>query len=263
MANYIKNEVLSESYSHLNIDLGDDPVALDKLKLELVSFFTERAQFFFGEAVAVEVEFDTGSLITRIKVVGKAAIIIGIAINTYGNFRQSIDYLVKDSTLLAQSANLEIVFRTKTEYCDRMRIEKRKGVFGRIDELLGELDSIKASIKQTKMPRSKKAADSYSKHQLDRLISWEERLNKLMAKLDHNDTKACVSSGFLEELETLPESLPWENDTESKNISSVLVKSDPELYAEVKGLTIRYKRTIQQIKKALENQVKEFAPQST
>lgn len=170
----------------------------------MVSFFSERAKFLFGEDVSIEIEFEEGSLVTKLKVVGSAALVLNLAFIQYGSFRQSVDYLVKDSTQLAQSANLEMVFRTKAAYCDRVSVEKRKGVFGRVDELLGELDSIKNQLGESSMPRNKRALSGFEKVTTERLLDWHKKVEALFDKLDHDDTKACVSAGLLEEIEHCP-----------------------------------------------------------
>ena len=263
MANYIKNEVLCEAYSRLNVDIGDDPVALEKLQLEMVSFFTQRAQFLFGDDVTVVIEFEKGSLITKLKVLGSAALVLNIAFTAYGSFRQSVDYLVKDSSLLAQSANLEMVFRTKAAYCDRIRVEKRKGVFGRVDELLGELDAIKKQVGESSMPRTKKAATGFDKATTERLLEWHKKVGALFDKLDHNDTKACVSAGFLEELEQFPSVVPWEKDLRSNSFRTNVATSDPEQAGLLEGSSTRYKRTVSSLKKSYEDYVRQYAPKST
>jgi hypothetical protein len=73
VANYIKNEVLTEAYTHLQVDIKDDPLAMERLKSEMVSFFLQRAKFLFGENVQVEIEFEEGSLITKLRIIGAAA----------------------------------------------------------------------------------------------------------------------------------------------------------------------------------------------
>ncbi len=60
--------------------------------------------------------------------------------------------LSNDAVALAQAANMEVIFRTKTPHCDRLRIEKRKGVFGRVASLLSELDTVSNEIDNSQLP---------------------------------------------------------------------------------------------------------------
>lgn len=234
MANYINEEILSEAYSHLHVDIFNDKVALSKLKVELTSFFEERAKFMFGDAIKIEIEFEEGSLRTKIKVVGNAAVAIVLAIDAYGSFRQSVDYLSRDSTMLAQSANLEMVFRTKAAYCDRVTVEKRRGVFGRIDEFLSELDLINREISDSALPTSARALSAFLKH-VDRLNAWQERANKLFNKLDSEETKACVAAGFMEELDKFPSNAPWADELNEKGFRTEIIKADPALAGKISG----------------------------
>lgn len=263
MANYIKNEILCEAYSHLDVQIAHDPIALAELKEEMSNFFMQRAKFLFGEDVTVAIEFEQGSLVTKLKVLGNASLILIAAINGYGTFRQSVEYLAKDSTLLAQSANLEMVFRTRATFCDRVRIEKRRGVFGRIDELLSELDSIRRTVEEQAMPRSAVALTNFEKGTTDRVLDWNERVGKLFSKLDHDETKACVAAGMLEELERFPSTLPWTRELNNNSFKTSLVTTDPKLVGLLEGAAVRFNRTVIAIRKDYETTVKQYAPKTT
>lgn len=262
MANYIKSEILAEAYSHLNVEVFYDKPALAKLKSDLTSFFEERAKFMFGDKIKVEVEFEEGSLITKIKIVGKASIAIAVAMTAYGGFRQAIDYLEKDATVLAQSANLEMVFRTKAAYCDRVAVEKRRGIFGRIDQFLGELDLINRELKDSTFPTSTRALSSFQKN-TDRLIRWQERVDALFNKLDSNETKACVAAGFLDELTKFPPKAPWANELKQGGFRAEIVKADPVLAGRIVAGATQLEETVRYIRKYYENIVKQYAPKLT
>jgi hypothetical protein len=192
-----------------------------------------------------------------------AAPIILLAMNQYGSFRQSIDYLGKDATLLAQSANLEMIFRTKAAYCDRVRIEKRRGVFGRVDALLSELDTVKREIRDSTLPRTTRAAQGFSKATTERLLDWEKSANKLFEKLDHDDTRACIASGFLEELEGLSTTAPWAKSLSENSFRTMLATSDPEAAGEIEGAASKYSATVKSMRKYYENILKQYLPKST
>jgi hypothetical protein len=244
----------------LNVEVADDHVAKARLKADMQAFFTQRAKFMFGEEVAVEIDFEEGSLITKLRVVGNAATVIFLALNAYGGFRQAVDYLARDSTLLAQSANLEMVFRTKAAYCDRVRIEKRKGIFGRVNELLGELDSINRSVGDSVMPRTAIAVAGFEKGTTERLLEWDKQAHKLFSKLDHDETKACVSAGLLEELERFPLTVPWANEFKTQSFRATMAASDPQQAGLLDGAATRYRATVLSIRKAYAETVKQYAP---
>lgn len=263
MANYINSEILSEAYSHLDIEIYNDKEKLKKLENELSAFFLERATFLFGNDVRIEIEFERGSLRTKIKVLGGAALIVGSALITYGSFRQAMDYLAKDATLLAESANLEMIYRTKAAHCDRVAIEKRRGIFGRVDTFLGELDLINRTIaSEINLPTNARALKEFNGH-LDRLNTWQKQTNKLMGKLTTDSTRACIAAGLLEELERFPSKAPWADKLEGESFRATLTKSDPELAGNVAGAAKRFEETVKYTKKYFEQIVKQYAPQKS
>ena len=97
MANYINSEILAEAYTHLEIDLYEDKVKLATLKQELTTFFHERASFLFGTDVEIKIEFEEGSLKTKIIAIGSAAATIVGVLGSYGDFRQSVNQLANDA----------------------------------------------------------------------------------------------------------------------------------------------------------------------
>jgi len=262
IAGHYWHEVLSEAYSHLQVDIKNDPVAMEKLKSEILSFFSQRAKFLFGDEVSVEIEFEEGSLITKLRIKGIAASVIAAGMLQYGSFRESVDYLAQDATLLAQSANLEMIFRTKAAHCDRVRIEKRKGVFGRLDSLLSELDTVKREIKDSTMPRTSRAADGFTRATTERLLEWEKSANRLFNQFDHDDTRACVAAGLLEELEKLPEAVPWKDELTDSSLRSMMANADPEGAGIIEGAATRYSATIKSLKKLYKDAVSQYSPKS-
>lgn len=259
MANYINAEILCEAYSHLEIDLFEDKAALEKLRADLLAFFTERAKFLLGDDVEVKVDFEKGSLKTILTVIGSAALIINTTVSGYGSFRQGIDQLTKDSTLLAQSANLEVIFRTKTEYCNRVNVEKRKGVFGRVDESLREMDGIKRKILDSSLPRNINETKEFNA-EIDRLISWDVALDKLFSKLGSPDTEVCIAAGMVEELEKFPAAPPWLAEFNSDSFRAKLVNSDLERAGMIAAAATRLQVTVKKLKEKMQQRVQLSSP---
>lgn len=251
MANYIDEEILCEAYTRLNIGIYNDQEALAKLKAHLLPYFEERAKFLLGEEIRVEIVFEEGSLITRLRVLGSAGLILLTAVSAYGSFRQSVDQLSKDAADLAQGANLEVLFRTKTPYCDRVNIEKRKGVFGRVDNLIDDLDTIKSAIEgKVAPPRNLPALEDYT-ITIDSLVTWNSKAAKLFDKLESPKTESCIANGLIEELNGLPKELEWEKNISDSSFRSHLSRSDPDFAGQLGGVTARYKQTLASIKKGL------------
>lgn len=251
MANYIDEEILCEAYTRLNIDIYRDREALTQLKAHLISYFEGRAKFLLGENIRVEVTFDEGSLITKVTALGSAGALLLGAMADYGSFRQGVEQFSKDAAALAQGANLEVLFRTKTPYCDRVNIEKRRGVFGRVDDLLGELDTLKSAIEgKVTPPRNFATLESYSLL-IDNLVAWHSRAAKLFDKLENAKTEACIAHGLIEELNGLPDNLEWEKNLSDSSFRNQLSQSDPDFAGKLVAVATRYKQTLRSIKESL------------
>lgn len=252
MANYIKSEILAEAYTHLEIDLFEDKVKLEALKQELTKFFQERASFLFGTEVEIRVEFEEGSLKTKIIAIGSAAATLLTVATAYGDFRQSITQLANDATSLAQSANMEVIFRTKTPHCDRLRIEKRKGVFGRVASLLNELESFATKLSESKLPTNHVRLHNANSI-TDSLLAWETSAEKLFSKFEDSETTACVAEGLLAEVKKLPKQVPWHGELTQSSIRNQVIDADSAFAGEVAAAATRYSATLKSVEKKLKD----------
>jgi hypothetical protein len=250
MANYIDRELLCEAYTHLDIETHSDLNNREKLEAELREFILPRARFIFNEEVELRFEFEEGSLKTKIAVLGSAAVLIG----SYGDFRQGVDQLARDAVVLAQAANLEVIFKTRTLLCDRIRIEKRSGVFGRITDLLRQAQEIRDNAGHHRFPDTEPDLNKVHTN-VEALSTWYSDVDKLIQKLESNETRACVAAGLLEELERFPEQMPWIEDARADSFRARMLKEDVDLASKVDAIAARYARLLalskEQLKKVL------------
>lgn len=262
MANYIDDEILCEGYTHFKVDEYPDAEALAQLKNEITSFMQDRAKFLLGEDVKIIVEFEEGSLKTTVKVVGSAALVIALAIGDYGSFRAGVKQATDDVTMLAQSANLELIFRTKTASCDRLRLESRKGVLGRVDNLLNTLEQTRILTNQADLP-AKRSEQTKFKLAVGKLVEWEKRSDRLLSKITDPSTKACIAAGFAEELEKFDEEPHWVATLKSDKFQRVMIATDTANLARVSELATFYTVTVQTLKTNLQIHMKKSAPRLT
>jgi hypothetical protein len=261
MANYIAQEILSEAYTHFEIDEFPSDQALNKVKADLIGFFEERAKFLFGDAVTVTVEFEEGSLKTRLKVLGASAIIATNLVADYGSVREGIDRISRDATMLAQSGILEIAFRSKTAFCDQVTVERRKGVYGRASDLMSQLDAIREVLNNPSIPDKKDALNDFNRRVND-LIVWDQRVDTLFAKLENNETKGCIASGLLEELARLPDEAIWLKELQGGSFRAKAIKSDVALYTSLQGAAGAMKAIITIAKNKMVDRVKQVEPKN-
>jgi hypothetical protein len=170
--------------------------------------------------------------------------------------------IAEDATMLAQSANSEVIFRTRTAYCNRMDAERRKGIFGRVDELLRKLDGAIVRVTEGRLPTNTISLKMFNSA-ADELISWDVTVNKLFSKLTDEPTKACIAAGLLEELEKFPDQAPWHNELNGQGFRAVVAQADPDLAGQIAGASARYTATIKLIKKSMQQRVDLHAPKNT
>lgn len=254
MANYISTEILAEAYSHLEIEVFNDKAKLEALRRELTSFFQERASFFFGGDVEIKVVFEEGSLKTRVIAIGSVAATLLTAVGAYGGFRDGVVQLANDAATLAQSANMEVVFRTRTAQCDRLRIEKRKGVFGRVAALLYELDNVASSLSSTRLPTTHIRLKDTTVT-IDALLKWDSNVDRLFEKFEGPETEACVAQGLLDEVRRLPRSVPWLEELNQGGFRVDVTRSDPNLAGQIDATAARYAATIKALEKKLRDRL--------
>lgn len=239
MANYIDREILCEAYTHLDIETFSTADSRAQLEQQLRSFIQPRAQFIFGQNVDLEISFEDGSLKTKIAILGAVATMI----STYPDFKEGVENLTRDATILAQAANLEVVFNTQTNHCDRIRIEKRTGVLGRVNHLLNSAERIRDEAGHERIPTNELDLRRITEN-VDDLQNWYHEADKLIAKLDGADAKACVAAGLLEELERFPENLAWHAATHQDNFRARVLIEDIELASALDAVAARYARLL-------------------
>lgn len=262
MANYIDQELLCEAYTHFNIEEYPSEATRAQLKTELKHFFEERAKFLFGEEISIEIEFEEGSLKTKLKVIGKKSILGAVALVTaYGSIRAGIDSIARDSTMLAQSGILEIAFRSKTAFCDQVAVERRKGVFGRASEFMTQLDGIRDVLNTSTIPDKQEALNTFNRR-INDLITWDQRIDSLFAKLENSSTKGCIAAGLLEELAKLSDEAPWLEELEGKSFRSRTLRADAELYAKLKGSAAAMQGVVAIAKKKMVERVMQAEPKN-
>ncbi|TEA79851.1 hypothetical protein [Allopusillimonas ginsengisoli] len=248
MARYISREILCEAYTHLDINLYSNKQALQELERKLKPFFEERAKFLLGDDVTVEIKFEPGSLKTRLTVLGSAGLIMLNTLTSYGSFRQGVEALSRDAASLAESANLEVLFRTRTPYCDRINIERRKGVFGRVDDHLSKLDAIGIAISSSDLPRNDHDIQQ-ANALVDRLVDWNIQVSKLFTKLESPDTIACVAEGLEYELNKFTKTFPWSKRLQQSSLRGQLARADPGHHGKLVALAARLTTTVTSIQK--------------
>jgi hypothetical protein len=144
-------------------------------------------------------------------------------------------------------------------YRARIRIEKRKGIVGRVDALLDRLEQIAHDVNQTKIPRSDALHQKFN-GLTDSLTSWSEDADKLFEKIDNSETEACLAAGFLEVLEIFPEAAPWVEELAGHSFKATIAKADVSCAAAIDASAARFASVVKSIKNYMAQRVKANLP---
>lgn len=132
--------ILAETYLHLKVQVTEESREATQKYLEYIGALATRNRFDWDVNIACDVE--DGSLRTWLVVAG----LIYTAITKYGDFREGIDYLVRDARAFSEA--IIDKFPTDAEIPQRAiyRCERRLGLPGRIKRLLHDFDKIAKAV---------------------------------------------------------------------------------------------------------------------
>jgi len=155
MADYIRKNILSQSYIHVepewlsNVSQKEKEKTINEILQRITSFSDERIRFFLDDDVDIDIRFEDGSIRAWITTYGPILLLIGSTITNYSSFRESIKHLVADSQRVADMVNTEVIFQSKSRSRDEiLRVESRKGVIGSIERINNHIDAIRGKLKR-------------------------------------------------------------------------------------------------------------------
>ncbi|WP_308538766.1 hypothetical protein [uncultured Pantoea sp.] len=155
MADYIRKDILSQSYVHvepewlISVSAEEKEKIISEIVRKITYFSDERIRFFLDDKVDIEINFEDGSIRAWITAYGPILLLIGSTITNYSSFRESIKYLVADSQRVANMVNTEIIFQSKSRSRDEiLRVESRKGVIGSIERINNKIDALSGKLKR-------------------------------------------------------------------------------------------------------------------
>jgi len=141
----VKYYKIGEIYFKFDLEFSEEnKTLLKKVFSNKVKVIDSKTIFLSGQT-KISIEFDEGSLKTRIKFWGNLATIIYIAIGEYGSFRQGIREIIFDINNISEY----IINSTKREPTIGMkiiRIKKGYGIIGKINEILERIDRLENNI---------------------------------------------------------------------------------------------------------------------
>lgn len=210
MADYIKKDILSQAYIHVEADKLETEEQLDKFKKQIVEFARSRADFYLHPDVSVDVEFEEGSLKARVTVMGTIFLLMQ-GVSNYPDFRQGVGLIFSDSKRLAEYIVSEAQFLSGSKHEDVIRLEARTGVVGSLHKIILQLEQIKRGAAGTML------ANDLSK-KIDKAL---EDLELLLINLQDEDDQKLLR----DELKKLVAEIPSNPKPPKNKINTAIAVS--------------------------------------
>jgi hypothetical protein len=207
VADYINKNILSQAYIHIEPEKLKSEEDLEIFKERIKEFARTRTSFFLSPDVHVEVEFEPGSLKTKVTVMGTILILIQ-GISNYKNFRDGIQLIYSDTKRLSEYIISESLFKTGTRHHNIIHLEARAGVIGSIQKVINQLERIKRGAEGTML-----ATDI-----IDKIKDAKSEINKLLNNISDKGDRNFVNTGLLGLANELPETpKPPKDKTNTSN----------------------------------------------
>ena len=176
---------MSQAYVHVKPTAFETEEDLAAFKVKLTEFTRSRIDFFLSSELPIEIEFEEGSLIARVTVLGTIGLLFqGIA--NYKNFREGVQLIYSDSKRVTEYIISETIFESGSKQQDVIRLEARVGIIGSIQKVINQLDAINRGASGASL-----ASDVAEKIR----ISLKE-LEKLMDNINEPADKELVRIGL-------------------------------------------------------------------
>ncbi|RBM83980.1 hypothetical protein [Vibrio paracholerae] len=141
MADYINKNILSQAYIHIEPQKLKSKEELAQFKVELEAFVRQRSSFFLSPDLPIEIEFEEGSLIARITVLGTISVLFQF-ISGYKDFREGIQFIYADTKRVTDYIISHTTFESGAMQQDVIRLEARVGIIGSIQKSINQLEAI-------------------------------------------------------------------------------------------------------------------------
>ncbi len=134
--NFIK---VSETYLKFNLEYTKSNK--DLVKEEILSLISRLGGKFINnkEVFKISIEYDKGSLKTRIVIWGTA---LCLGITNYGSFRAGVREIINDAKWLSKNVIEQISTRQHIKQNQLIRSEKRTGLVGRIHDIYKRIEKL-------------------------------------------------------------------------------------------------------------------------
>ena len=206
LADYINKNIISQAYLHVEPTAFNSEQDLELFKKELLEFVKTRVAFFLSPELQIEIDFEDGSLKTRVTVLGTVGLLFH-GICNYSDFREGIQLLYNDSKRVTEYIISHATFHAGSRQENVIRLEARLGILGSIQKVLNQLDSIKRGTKgaMTAIEINKKIDDAIIE------------LDKLLDNVNDENDRLFIKNGLCETIKDCsPVPIPPKDKTNTR-----------------------------------------------
>ncbi|PID27003.1 MAG: hypothetical protein CR982_07445 [Candidatus Cloacimonadota bacterium] len=143
----IKESVYEIGQAYIKLDIKANQEFKKVFEKDLLYYGKKYAKKYYNKEylrndLYFSVEFEDGSLKSRLKIFSNLSLIIIAGIGGYGNIRTGIDYIIKDSQSITE--NIVKAISRDLSLGDRIqRVERRLGVPGKIKRFFDDIEKFK------------------------------------------------------------------------------------------------------------------------
>jgi len=192
VADYINKNILSQAYIHVEPQTLDLENEFEEFKIYIEDFVKTRTSFYLGNDATTKIEFEEGSLIARITVIGT---LLGTGICNYSDFREGLKYIYQDSKRLAEYIVSEVQFNTGAKNQDVIRLEARTGIIGSLNKIYLQLENIKSSAER----------GTSSDELIEKINKAQSDLEELLINLKNDEDIKLIKNGLIEAAKNIPQ----------------------------------------------------------
>jgi len=194
VANYINKNILSQAYIHVEPKGIETEEELEVFKNKITEFARSRTNFFLGENLDINIEFEDGSIKARITIMGTIFLLLN-GVSNYKNFREGLQLLHSDAKWLSDAIISESLFETKAKHHDVIRVEARTGIIGSVYKIINQLEQIRNGVNGAMF-----AIDVANK-----IEQVEKDIYKLIDNINDKSDKLLVTKEAIKIINDLPE----------------------------------------------------------
>lgn len=194
MADYISKNILSQSYLHIESNRIKTEDELLLFREHINEFVISRTAFFLYPNANIEIDFEKGSIKSRITVMGTILILMqGIA--NYKDFREGIQLIYNDTKRLSEYIISEFLYESGSKHQNIIRVEARTGIIGSVQKVLTQLETIKRGAD----------GDLTASELIEKLENADTEIRKLLGNIIDESDKIFVIKGISDLVGQLPE----------------------------------------------------------